>query len=227
MIPFRKARFEKQLRNLRDLNSDLAQQRSYAKNFQELRVISLRSKPTQQAVPHQYGTVRNAAQSLHEALITTWCCTDSTHANHYAKMCLDDRLGRREDVSFDMAISSYEHEHGPEVENIYETHVWLNVQSTNTSSSMSDGDMDIARDTPREASDSTGAILLDRQSCKTAASKPVQVISGKTVIRPISDSLGLPMPPKLEPDIATGANNLKLISVVGLAKSESVCKQFK
>lgn len=138
-IPFKKAQFEQQLQYLRDLNADVSLQRSYIDIFQKHRTTSFGPPMKQQSVPQQYHAVRIAAQHLHEALMTAWCCTNMAHTEHCARLFLDARLEQEEKVSLNMAISIHSSNHNiTGASSITESPVWLYIQSTTVKSSAID-----------------------------------------------------------------------------------------
>jgi len=60
----------------------------------------------QKPLPNGIPSIQSASQKLHEALCGVWCCDDSAHRSHYAKLCVDVQV--EEQVRLDLAISCYE-----------------------------------------------------------------------------------------------------------------------
>ena len=53
-------------------------------------------------LPSKIIAIQKASQKLHEALSNAWCCGDLTHAEHFAKICLDAKV--EAGVNLDLAI---------------------------------------------------------------------------------------------------------------------------
>ena len=109
-IAFDKSKYERCLASLRDRNGDLSSLRSHIDAFQQnARTTSalVNHKP----LPGRFQNIQNASQKLHEALCGAWCCEDSLHRGHYAKLCLDAEA--KPEVHLDLAISC----HGNTTEN--------------------------------------------------------------------------------------------------------------
>ena len=237
IIPFKKSEFEKQLKNLRDLNSDLSLQRSYMKAFQQLKATTLRPELKQAIVPRHYHAVRNAAQTLHEALITAWCCTDLTHSDHCAKLCLDSHVESGVRVSLDMVISYHNNQPDTDIANSgSEPPVWLYVKST-TANSKVDESLCRARATVSEPTSATNNSLLDGQSlCKTSARHGPDVYEERTVkrrklgVRFASDTIessALPTEPKSEPNAIAKASESTTATMLDLGQTKSVCEHLR
>lgn len=129
-IQYEKSQFEKQLQDLRELNSDLSLQLSHMNAFQDHRIPILPGSEPDGRL-EQYRTIRTASKALHEALMTSWCCTDTEHTNHSAKLYLDARCSEGTRVSLDMAISCQRSRHSAiDYATSAESTIWVYVQSS-------------------------------------------------------------------------------------------------
>ena len=54
-------------------------------------------------MPKGYLTIQKASKTLHQALMSNWRCSDSRHAGHTAKLCLNAKA--EQTVHLDLAIS--------------------------------------------------------------------------------------------------------------------------
>ena len=129
-VPFKKPEIEKRLSAIRDLNSDLSLQRSYLKRFQDHTPTKHITQVHYRKLPEQYLSIQNVARTLHGALAATWCCKDTAHTDHCAKLCIDADFDVERNVCVDMAISCQRNNQNSAHEAAdYEPPVWLYVQS--------------------------------------------------------------------------------------------------
>jgi hypothetical protein len=80
--------------------------RSQIDAFQRHEVLTTSVSLEHKRLPPRLASIRNASQKLHEALCDAWCCEDSTHCGHHAKLCIDAEAYA--EVQLDLAISCLE-----------------------------------------------------------------------------------------------------------------------
>lgn len=99
------SKYENDLAALRDRNCDLYALRSQISAFQQT-THGITSLIRQKTLPGRFNSIQNASQKLHEALCNAWCCDDTAHRGHFAKLCLNAVV--ESEGQFDMAISCYD-----------------------------------------------------------------------------------------------------------------------
>ncbi|KAF2131118.1 hypothetical protein P153DRAFT_355895 [Dothidotthia symphoricarpi CBS 119687] len=124
-IVFDKSKYEKSLVSLRDRNGDLSALRSQIGTFQQQNTSTTGTSVRHKPLPARFQSIQNSSLKLHEALCSAWCCDDSAHRGHYAKLCLEAEV--QTEVRLDLAISC----HGATIDNRLpcEPPIWLYVQS--------------------------------------------------------------------------------------------------
>lgn len=105
-ITIDKSRHDRCLASLRDRNGDLSALRSQVSAFQRHNAYGKNTCVQHKPLPMRLNSVQNASQKLHEALCNAWCCDDSAHRGHYAKLCIDTPV--QVEVRLDLAISCHE-----------------------------------------------------------------------------------------------------------------------
>ena len=104
-ITFDKSAHEKTLDKLRARNGELKALREQIAAFRHGARASdalVRHK----AIPHHIQSIRSASHKLHDALCSSWCCDESAHRGHHAKLCLDAEI--QSEVCLNIAISCHE-----------------------------------------------------------------------------------------------------------------------
>jgi len=102
-----KSRLERDIATLRKRNADLNLLRTHF-STQESRSYMVKSidEDAQRKIK-RLATIRLAANLLHDTLKAAWSCSDSTHVQHWAKLCVDTETRSKSDsVTLDMAVSS-------------------------------------------------------------------------------------------------------------------------
>uniref|UniRef100_A0A093V9Z9 Lon protease like 2, peroxisomal n=1 Tax=Talaromyces marneffei PM1 TaxID=1077442 RepID=A0A093V9Z9_TALMA len=108
-MSFKKSGYEQLIEALRMANADLQILRKHLKEFQkppryqDSASISRRKKRRREECT-QYESIRHVSRALHEALTTSWSCSQTTHLAHYAKLLLDVSVNPQ--VHLDLLILS-------------------------------------------------------------------------------------------------------------------------
>jgi hypothetical protein len=105
-VAFNKSKYERCLTDLRDRNDDLSTLRSQIRAFQHQATSTIGTVMRHKTLPDRFQSIQGASQKLLEALCSAWCCDDSKHCGHYAKLCLDAEV--QAEVRLDLAISCHE-----------------------------------------------------------------------------------------------------------------------
>ncbi|KAH7398767.1 hypothetical protein DE146DRAFT_504079 [Phaeosphaeria sp. MPI-PUGE-AT-0046c] len=130
-IVFNKSKYDRCLADLRDRNDDLTTLRSQICAFQQQPTNTIGALVQHKMLPDRFQAIQGASQKLHEALCSAWCCDDSKHRGHYAKLCLDAEV--QEEVRLDLAISCHETPSADGRVVAFEPPIWLYVQSMHMS----------------------------------------------------------------------------------------------
>lgn len=111
-MSFKKSGYEQLIEALRTANADLQILRKHLKEFQkpsqyqENALISPGRKRRREEGT-QYESIRHVSRALHEALTTSWSCSQTAHLTHYAKLLLDASVNPQ--VRLNLMILSESH----------------------------------------------------------------------------------------------------------------------
>lgn len=111
-MSFKKSGYDQLIEALRTANADLQLLRKHLREFQRpsqcQKAISMsQGKKRRREECIQYEPIRHVSRALHEALNTSWSCSQTTHFAHYAKLLLDVSVNPK--IRLDLIILSESH----------------------------------------------------------------------------------------------------------------------
>jgi hypothetical protein len=98
---FDKSSLEKQINRLRKGNTDLMALRSQLGQMDQ-RISQPSGSLAHKSIPRHFSEVQQISSEAYSALTTSFSCTDTSHDQHSAAVCLDAEVV--EEIRLDMAI---------------------------------------------------------------------------------------------------------------------------
>ncbi|KAF2142613.1 uncharacterized protein K452DRAFT_350916 [Aplosporella prunicola CBS 121167] len=128
-LSFKEKQYKEKLEDLSVWNAEFAHIRTQNSELQQPQHAST-ACIVRKPLPPTYPEVRQASEKLHDTLEKAWCCSNSSHTGHQAKLLLDAKA--KSGIRLDMAISCRQKSSTAVERSPIEPPIWLYVQSITT-----------------------------------------------------------------------------------------------